>query len=123
MDKIKCLDTYALVEIFFGNKKFINYLNAKFVITDITLVEFYGVLLREEGESEADYWFKKLEQYAISVNKNILKESVKFKFENRKTNISFFDAVGYIYSLYNNYMFVTGDKKFENFKCVEFIKK
>ena len=37
--------------------------------------------------------------------------------------ISFFDAVGYVYSRENNYKFVTGDKEFEKLPNVQFMKK
>mgnify|MGYP001579147574 CR=1 FL=1 len=119
----KLLDTYALIEIAKQNVKFSEYLNSNFAITDITLAEFYFVLLREDGENFADYWFKKLERYSLQVSKELLKEAIKFKYENRKQNISFFDAVDYIFSVKNGYYFVTGDKEFENMKNVEFKKK
>ncbi len=124
MDEIKrCLDTYALMEIYLGNEKFAKYLNIEFVINDLTLAEFYGVLLKEYGEGEADLWFRKLERYSIQTNKNVLIEAIKFRYKHKKSGISFFDAVGYIFSITNNYLFVTGDKEFENFANVEFRKK
>jgi len=123
MDEIKCLDTYALMEIYLGNEKFLHYLDSDFIITDIILAEFYGVLLREYGEDEAEYWFRKLEQYSVPANKFILKKAVKFRQEHIKQRISFYDAVGYIFSIKNGYYFVTGDKEFEDFKSVEFMKK
>ena len=123
MDEVKCLDTYALVEIKQGNPKFKDYFKSKFVITDITLAEFYSVLLREENQEVADYWFNKLESYSVPVEKQILKEAIKFRHENKKTGISFFDAVGYIFALKNGYKFVTGDKEFKNLDNVEFKKK
>jgi len=123
MDVKKCLDTYALIEISNGNPKFAEYLNSDFVITDLTLAEFYSVILREYNEQTADYWFKKFEQYVVIADKLILKEAVKFRYEHKKSDISFFDAVGYIFSLKKGYLFVTGDKEFENFKNVEFKKK
>ncbi|MBS3099515.1 PIN domain-containing protein [Candidatus Pacearchaeota archaeon] len=119
----KCLDTYALVEIANANPKFAEYLNSDFAITDLTLAEFYAVLLREEGEKVADYWFRKLERYSVSLDKEILIEAIKFRYAHRKTNISFFDAVGYVFSVKNGYYFVTGDKEFEKFDFVEFKKK
>lgn len=122
MDVKKCLDTYALMEISQQNPEFEVYLDSDFVITEITLVEFYGVILREYDEKTAEYWFRKLEGYAVSVSKEILKEAVKFKHENRKADISFFDAVGYIFSLVSGYYFVTGDKEFKGLKNVEFRK-
>lgn len=119
----RCLDTYALIEISKGNPKFVAYLDSEFVITDLTLVEFYSVILREYDEKTAEYWFKKLERYAVSADKLILKEAVKFRYENKKSDISFFDAVGYVFSIKKGYFFVTGDKEFENFEGVEFKKK
>ena len=119
----KCLDTYALVEIKRGNSKFAEYLNLDFVATDLTLVELYSVLLREEGEKVADYWFKKLERYSSPVDKEILIEAVKFRHKHKKSGISFFDAVGYIFALRKGYKFVTGDKEFEKLDNVEFKKK
>src|SRR3989344_5868739 len=124
MDEIKkCLDTYALIEISKGNLEYEPYLESDFVITNPTMAEFYLVLFREEGEKVADYWFKKLETYCSPANREILIEAVKFKHEKRKQNISFFDAVGYIFSVKNNYKFVTGDKEFEKLPNVEFKKK
>ncbi len=111
----KCLDTYILIEIFLGN--------IEFVITDLTLAEFYGVLLRDYGEADANLWSEKLERYAVPVEKEILKEAIKFRHKNKKSGISFFDAVGYIFSLKKGLQFVTGDKEFEKFKGVEFRKK
>ncbi len=124
MDEIKrCLDTYALVEIALNNQKFASYLSSEFVINDITFAEFYSILLREEGEKTANYWYKKLERYSLPVTKEMLIEAVRFRQIHKKTGISFFDAVGYIFSLKNRYLFVTGDKEFEHFPNVEFKKK
>ena len=119
----KSLDTYALVEIYKSNPKFSNYLSSDFIINDLTLSEFYLFLLREKDEKTADFWLKKLEVYSISVNRDILIEAIKFKYKNRNIKISFFDAVSYIFSIKNDYLFVTGDKEFENLPHVEFIKK
>jgi predicted nucleic acid-binding protein len=124
MDEIKrCLDTYALVEIKLGNPKFQDYLKSEFVIVDLILAEFYSVLLREENEETANYWIKKFGGYSVSVSKDILIEAVKFRYKNKKSRISFFDAVGYIFALKKGYKFVTGDKEFENLVNVEFKKK
>ena len=124
MDEIKrYLDTYALVEIKLGNPKFEYLLKSSFVISDITLAEFYTVILKEGGEEIADVWFKKLEHTSLPVDKEILIEAVKFREKNKKTGISFFDAVGYVFALKKGYKFVTGDKEFEKFENIEFKRK
>lgn len=119
----KCLDTYALVEIYKANSKFSHYLSSDFVINDLILAEFYLFLLREKDEKTADFWVKKLEPYSVSVSREILIEAIKFRYENRKSDISFFDAVGYVFSIKNGCVFVTGDKEFKNGGNVEFREK
>ncbi len=123
MDIVRCLDTYALMEIMNGNSKFAHYLNLNFVIADITLAEFYGVILREENEDAADLWFNKLQSFTQEVSLAILIKAVKFRYKNKDKNFSWVDAIGYIFSKENNYLFVTGDKEFENLDDVEYIRK
>ena len=127
MDKINCLDTYILVEIVKGNPKFSIYIKNSFIIPDWILGEFYYVLLREYSEEIAEYWLKKIENNSIQVSKEIIIKAMKFRYHHKKknktSNISFFDAVGYIFSKENNCFFVTGDKEFKNLEDVEFVKK
>ena len=118
-----CLDTYVLWEINFGNDKFSKFLTEDFVITDWTATEFYRGLLKEYNKQTADYWLNRLKPNSRSVNINVLIRAVIFQHTNKKTNMSLFDAVGYIFSLENDLKFVTGDKEFEHREGVEFIKK
>ena len=119
---MKCLDTYPLVEIATGNEKFEFLLNGDFVITDVTIAEFYYVILQKYDGSTADFWYRKFSPYCVPVSKNILIKGVKFRYDNKKKNLSFFDCVGYIFAIENNYKFVTGDKEFEKFENVVYIK-
>lgn len=121
--KMNVLDTYALVEIKLGNPKFCQLLNQTFVITDLTMAEFYIVIYKEEGEEEAKEWHKKLSFYCRPINRNLLIKTLKYREDNKKDKLSIFDAVGYIYSRENNYKFVTGDKAFKFKEGVEFIQK
>ncbi len=120
---VKFLDTYALWEILSGNSKFTHYFEEDFVINDLILAEFYGIILREFNEQTANYWALKLRSYSQQVSISTLIKAVKFRRSNPKKNLSFFDAVGYIFARENNYIFVTGDKEFEHLQGVEFVKK
>src|SRR3989344_5368617 len=115
---VKYLDTCILAEIADGNKKFIEYIENQFIISDLTLAELYTVLLRDKNEETAEFWYNKLAAYAYPVSKEILREAVKFRHKHKKTGISFFDAVGYIFALNNKMKFVTGDKEFEKLENV-----
>lgn len=121
--KMKCLDTYALVEIHDQNPNFINYLDEDFVIPELVMAEFYSLILRDYNEKTANYLFKRFEPFISPVGINLMIKAVKYRYENRKQNLSFFDCVGYIFARENGMKFVTGDKEFENKEGVEFIKK
>jgi len=118
-----CLDTYSLVEIHNGNSKFAELLHEDPVITEITFAEFYANLYNKYNEKTADYWQSKLSTFCRSVSMDILIKAVKFRVDNKKKNISFFDCVGYLYALENDINFVTGDKEFQHLEGVMFIKK
>ena len=119
---IKCLDTYALVEINFGNPNFMPLLTQEIIITDITLTEFYGDIYKKYNLKTADYWYRKLINISQSVPKDILIKAIRFKIDHKKERLSFFDCVGYIYARENNMKFVTGDQAFEDKEGVEYIK-
>ena len=118
-----CLDTYALVEIAEGNPKFVFLLKEKFVIPSITLAEFFWVVLRDKSEEDAVYWSEKLLSFSVDVSISTLIRAQKFRYVNRKRNISFFDSAGYFFAQDNDYLFVTGDKEFKNMKGVTHIVK
>ena len=118
---MKCLDTYALVEIHNSNPRFTGLMNEDIVIPDIVLAEFYSLLYRDYGLQTADYWRRKLNFFCKPVSQNVLIKAVRYKYDNKKENLSFFDCVGYIYALENGMPFVTGDKEFEKKKNVEYI--
>jgi predicted nucleic acid-binding protein len=120
---MKCLDTYALVEINNGNPKFAGLLSHDLVITDITMAEFYALMYRAYDLKTADYWHKKMYFFCKAVSRDILLKAARFRVDNNRQNLSFFDCVGYVYALENNMKFVTGDKEFRNRKGVEFIER
>jgi uncharacterized protein len=127
MDDSYCLDTYAIVEIFYGNPKFSKFILENYVIPDWVLGEFYYVWMQKYDEAEADSIVKKIESHSMSVSKEIIIKSMKFRYQHKKdnpgSNLSFFDAIGYIFSRENNYIFVTGDKEFVDLEGVEYVKK
>ncbi len=127
MSNLYCLDTYAIVEIYYGNPKFSKFILGNFIIPDWILGEFYYVWMQKYSEEEADNLIKELEKNSIQVSKDIIIKAMKFRYHHKKnkkdSNLSFFDAVGYIFSRENNYIFVTGDKEFEGLESVEYVKK
>ena len=120
---IKCLDTYALVEIMHKNPKYSHLFSSEIAITSLTLAEFYGLLYKEFGEETAKMWLKRLKPIQRDIPLEIFIEAVQYRIDHSKENLSIFDCVGYIYSVQNKMRFVTGDKAFEKRPHVEFIRK
>lgn len=117
-----CLDTYALVEIQKGSSRYLPFLDDTFIICDLTMAEFYAVMLREHDEKMADHWHKKLVFYCRPVDLDLLIRAVKFRLENKEKNFSLTDAVGYEFARSNGCAFVTGDEGFRGLASVKFIK-
>ncbi|MBI2145087.1 PIN domain-containing protein [Candidatus Woesearchaeota archaeon] len=118
-----CLDTSVLVEIARANPKFVQLIKEASVIPDPILAEFYGIVLREWDVQTAEYWFNKMGPFALQVTKEILKEAVKFRHDNKAKNLSFFDAVGYVYAVKSGHEFLTCDQDLEGLPGVRFVKK
>ncbi|MFT4303598.1 MAG: hypothetical protein ACMXYG_03465 [Candidatus Woesearchaeota archaeon] len=105
-----------------GNNNYAEITLSNFVITDWALAEYYKTLIKAFNKSTAEYWFNKFLPYSVKVELSIMKKAIHFQTENKKTNISLFDAVGYVFSLEKKIIFVTGDKEFKNMVNVRFIK-
>jgi predicted nucleic acid-binding protein len=116
-----CLDTYALVELRNSNPKFEHILSQDFIIPDVTMAEFYWVLLREENKSVAYAWYRKFRPFCIHTDLAVLITAMEFRSQNRKLNMSFFDCAGYKTAERHGAKFVTGDSAFKGMKNVEFI--
>ena len=65
---MNCLDTYALIEIANGNPSYSNFFNSDFMINDLTLAEFYWVLIRDYDIDLAELWLTNLSPYSQSVD-------------------------------------------------------
>ena len=117
-----CLDTYALWEILKANPRYKEILTKPFVVTDLTLAEFYKTLVRELDKKTAKEWVQRFQSVIVHVPLPVLFQAVDFQIAHKKQRISFFDAVGYMYAISHGYMFVTGDKEFQTLPHVKFLK-
>jgi len=115
-----CLDTYALIEIHDANPKFSGLLAKDCVIADLTLAEFYGVLLRRFNKKTADYWLDRLAGLIVRTDMETYIAAIVQKQGN--PSLSFFDCVGYAYARQHHHQFVTGDKEFKGKQGVLFLK-
>ena len=115
-------DTYAVIEIASGSPLYARFVNEVPSMTIFNLVEIYYSALNNLDEQKADEIYEKYSCCVVRVTDEIIKEAMKFRKKNKKRDLSYADCVGYICALKNDLIFLTGDKEFENFDNVEFIK-
>ena len=115
-------DSSALIEIIRGNVAYDKYKVEIPTCTILNLFEVHQALLREFNKQTADYWIKKFNYELIEITKeDIIKASdLRFKFKDRK--LSSIDCIGYIVAMKMGFRFLTGDRDFDNFTNVEFVK-
>ena len=117
-------DTYAIIELENGNPKYEMYSDYPVILTIFNLSEVYWVILNQFGEENADKVYDDYKVAVAEIDDETLKEAIKFRkkvYKNKK--ISYADAIGYVYALRNNLVFLTGDKEFKDMKNVEFVRK
>ncbi|MFA5856398.1 MAG: PIN domain-containing protein [Candidatus Pacearchaeota archaeon] len=116
-------DSYALIELIRGNEKY-DFVKEELIITSpMNLAEVYYALLLDQNKEIADKIIDLLNVELIEITSEIALKSALFRFENKKSKFSYIDCVGYILAKNSNIEFLTGDKEFENFSNVKFVKK
>lgn len=116
-------DTYALYEILEGNQSYEKYIKEISIITTkLNLMELHYGLLRLHGREKADKTYDRFLEFCIDFDDDSIKESNEFRFLNKKKKLSYVDCIGYIISKKLGVKFLTGDKEFEGFDNVEFVK-
>ena len=116
-------DSYAIIEIIRGNENYLKFKDEELVTSILNLGEVYYYLLKEKDEKTADSWHRLLINSAMLVDSGIVVKAMKFRFENKSKKFSFVDCIGYMLAKEKGIKFLTGDKGFENFENVEFVKK
>ena len=114
-------DTYALIEILNKNKNYEKYTDAKLIINDFIFAEFCYKLLKEKV-SHADNYINEVAPAIIHTNPELIKEAMAFRIKHNNKNLSMTDCISYIMAVRLGIKFLTGDKEFENFEGVEFVK-
>lgn len=115
-------DTYALLEILNGNKNYLNFKNVSFRTTLFNLYELYFNVLKSHGEEDAIKSFNRFAPFLIDIKNEHIFFASKFRLKNYENKFSYIDALGYSISKIEGYKFITGDRAFEFFENVEFVK-
>ena len=116
------LDTYALIEISTGNKKYEKYLESDVVTLKDNLAEMFYFLLRKYDEKTAMYFFDKFCRIAIELPLEIVPKSMLFRHTHKDIRFSYIDCLGYICALESKRFFLTGDRAFKDMKNIEIVR-
>jgi predicted nucleic acid-binding protein len=115
-------DTFAFIELIKGNEKVMKYAESEGITTALNLYELIFALLRSRSVSEASFYLDKYWPMIVEWDKEAVIEAAQFKFEHKKLDLSYADALGYIVALKHNAKFLTGDAQFRGMPNVEFVK-
>jgi predicted nucleic acid-binding protein len=115
-------DTYALFEIVHDSKNYSKYKNCSIKTTMLNLMKLHYRLLSLYGEKVAEKSFNAFLPFAQEFTEEDIKQANKIKLKFKKQKLSYVDCLSYIMSLKLGLKFLTGDKKFEYFPEVEFVK-
>lgn len=124
MEKIEkfFFDTYALIELIYGNPNYAKYKNSKIITSKMNLMELHYRILRIYGLEYAEKAYQKFLKFVVEIPDEVIKKSNQFKLIHKKQKLSYIDCVGYVLAKLHNVKFLTGDKEFRNFPNVEFVK-
>ena len=115
-------DSYAILEIIAGNEEYERFKGDSVITNTLNLSEVFYSLLKEGSEKQAKEIIEQIDFEVIELSEEIAVESAMFRRRNKEKKLSYADCIGYVTALKNGMKFLTGDKEFENFKNVEFVK-
>ncbi|MBI2176109.1 PIN domain-containing protein [Candidatus Woesearchaeota archaeon] len=117
-------DSYALVEYFKGNPEMAELIeNNEGVLTLLNVLEVAYIISRDFKPELGRKVIKQLNDLLVIPTSKDVEETVMFRLQSRKLDLSYADALGYTYAKRRNILFLTGDGAFEGMQNVEFVGK
>ena len=115
-------DSYALIEIFEGNRSYEKYKGARVITSYFHIYELNYILRKKYTEEDIEDFLQYLESFCVELDFKWIGEAVAFRRENKKRDLSYADCLGYIIAEDLGVKFLTGDNQFRVLKNVEFVK-
>ncbi|MEK6850609.1 MAG: PIN domain-containing protein [Nanoarchaeota archaeon] len=115
-------DTYAIIEILRGNTSYAKYTDLPATMSQWNLAEVYYNAILNLLLGDPDEIYNEYKSAVVEIDDETLKEAMKFRKQYKKQDVSYADAIGYIYAKRNKMIFLTGDKEFKELGNVEFTK-
>ena len=112
-------DTGITIDVIEGNCPEVD--TTDVCMLDTNLAELYYWYLRNHNKKTADYFYKRFSEVSVPIPQDLIPEAMQFRFENKRLNFSYQDALGYIYARRNGLCFITSDKAFKGLKGVKIL--
>lgn len=122
IEDVYFFDSYAIVEIINGSPNYQPYKEVAIITTKLNLFEVCYSLLREGKQEELDEFLIYSYNYILDFDKDLIKDAAQFRLQHKSRNLSMTDCIGYSLAKRLGIKFLTGDKEFEHFDKVEFVK-
>ena len=122
LNDVYFFDSYAIIEMILGSKNYVKYKNSEIVTTKNNLFEVVYWLLRCYSEKEAVEFIKKYYPYVVDFDESVIVNAAALRLKYKKKRLSMVDCIGYTVAESWSVPFLTGDKEFEQFENVEFVK-
>jgi predicted nucleic acid-binding protein len=116
------LDTYAIIELYNGNKNYEKYRNAEAFTLKNNLAELFYYFIKTNNVKQGKIIVNMFSKLMRELPFNILIEAMQLRYKLRKRKLSIIDCLGYVYAKKNKLKFLTGDKEFRKMPNVEFVK-
>lgn len=121
MKDIFFFDTYALIKLIEGDPAYEKYANSEMLLCCLNLIEFDYHCIKERWKDRASL-FQYLKELCVPIDDETIQTATEWRYENRKKNISYADAIGYCLAKKHKIRFLTGDQAFKDLPNVEFIR-
>lgn len=116
-------DSYAVIEYVRDNANYQKYFEEGFgVLSLLNVLEVYYTVLSSLGPERAAIILDEIHALITEPSKETMKRAMEFRLQNKKSNFSYADALGYQLALERGIPFLTGDNQFKGMKNVEFVK-
>ncbi len=116
-------DSYAIIEYINNNPTYRKYFEDHTgILTMLNLLEVYYAVLKETGKEKADIVLETLYSFIVEPSKETISNAMVFRFQQKKKDLSYADCLGYMVALERGIPFLTGDRQFEHFEHVAFMR-
>ena len=88
----------------------------------MNLYELYYSLLGESLPQIAENFLERFLPVCVEIGPKLIKEAAIFRLQNKKSDLSYIDALGYVTAKEHGAKFLTGDEAFRKLPNVEFVK-